>query len=539
MKRFIVLFTVLLVISITPLNAVIISQNNSNDTDNLERNISSLEDVSGKIQNQNYELKGHIATINYSADYIKDNWWKFWRWGNVNRCMSTIQTESQILKDISNDIGKEAQKANKTSEMIENQLNKEDNSKTDANKMAEKLKDHFNVFFIVSEQYPFQLNSGDIIQLKTKNGYYRYLIFDKIDNSTGLAYFNGSSGKIISVPKEELSNTVQHKLKPNYPGFDGSKAVKQAYLVQKEYIDQKLNEADSIDKTSNVLLISSASIAGVVIILGVVDVVLWAIVFVTIGASAVAALAVTAAIVVLSAAAASLGIAGSVLGIQAKDLRNSAQTELDDLNYYNIAEIPPVAENMTLKAESGKEITSIFNASNINGDALVPNVVDEPTNGSISILDNKSFIYKSEDGFMGNDTFSYRVKDPKGLYSNIAWVKIEVLYNNTINTTAQNLTYTTFKEMPLDMKINTKYNISIVKEPAHGSASIVKLLEISDYPTIKYQPSNGYIGKDFFSYQLIGLDGKKSNIAWINIEIKDKFGRLMGFINSKSGNLPQ
>jgi hypothetical protein len=52
-------------------------------------------------------------------------------------------------------------------------------------------------------------------------------------------------------------------------------------------------------------------------------------------------------------------------------------------------------------------------------------MVNQTSNGNISVNNDGSFIYKPADGFIGNDTFTYRAMDWNG-NGNIATVKINI-----------------------------------------------------------------------------------------------------------------
>ena len=207
-------------------------------------------------------------------------------------------------------------------------------------------------------------------------------------------------------------------------------------------------------------------------------------------------------------------------------MKSYAEAELADLNSYHNGKInhAPVAGNSTVNTESGKEVQGVFNATDVDGDNLTSNVVAQPVHGVVNILANGSFSYTSEKDFFGNDTFSYRVNDYKGLYSNLGWVKIVVKENGTLNVTAQNLTVDTFRNTPATININTtginnSYKVVIIQKPLNGNVTVLNQGNMA-FPMFQYIPFKDFAGNDTFSYQL-SFNGRTSNIAWINVTVKD------------------
>ncbi len=533
LKNGFILLVVLLIVSIVPVSAAKMSEvlNNGN---NIDEKLSTINTNSNEIKKVEDEITKHAANINDSANYIKDNWWKFWQWSEVSKHISTINSESKQLEANATDIQNKAQIITENSE---EQVNQGNNSYEDAQSMAKQLKDHFKIAFNIFKTSPSELKSGDIVQLETEKGYYRYLIFDKIDKENGFALFNGSNGKVNQIHVEQLPSLVKLKLTPNNPDFDSSQAVTQIYSIQKENIGQKLDEAENTEYTAHILNIIAVSLMGLAVILAIIDAILWILVIVTAGASAVPAGLVAVAGWLVCAAATGLFASAGILYENAKEMKSSAETELTDLNSYHSGKVnhAPVAGNSTVNTESGMEVQGVFNVTDVDGDNLTSDVVVQPEHGIVNILANGSFSYKSEKDFFGNDTFSYRAKDSKGLYSNDGFVTIAVKENGTLNVTAQNLTVDAFRNTPVTININTtginsSYDVVIIQNPLNGNVSVLNQ-ETMNFPQVQYIPFNDFTGNDTFSYQL-SYNGRTSNIAWINVVVKDNiFNPFQQIIN--------
>jgi len=81
-------------------------------------------------------------------------------------------------------------------------------------------------------------------------------------------------------------------------------------------------------------------------------------------------------------------------------------------------------ESLFVNAETGL----LSNDIDADNDNLLVNtrLAENPSNGSLTILQNGSFLYVPDDGFVGTDTFVYEVLDSNG-FSDFATVTIEVL----------------------------------------------------------------------------------------------------------------
>jgi ELWxxDGT repeat protein/VCBS repeat-containing protein len=91
----------------------------------------------------------------------------------------------------------------------------------------------------------------------------------------------------------------------------------------------------------------------------------------------------------------------------------------------------PVANNDAYQATSGTTLTVpvangvLKNDTDIDGDTLAAVIVNQPTNGTVTMNSNGSFAYVPNTGFSGTDTFTYRASDP-GTKNDTATVTITV-----------------------------------------------------------------------------------------------------------------
>ncbi len=162
---------------------------------------------------------------------------------------------------------------------------------------------------------------------------------------------------------------------------------------------------------------------------------------------------------------------------------------------------PPVAveDAVVTLASTAVSDNVLTNDSDPDGDALTvtETPVAAPTNGTLTLVADGGFTYTPNDGFLGDDQFTYEVCDPDGACSQAA-VKITVLEAPVANgdmamtdqdtevsgnvlgndTPAGGLTASTTPTTP----------------PAHGNVTIQGSGDFT------YQPEPGYIGDDSFTY---------------------------------------
>ena len=91
----------------------------------------------------------------------------------------------------------------------------------------------------------------------------------------------------------------------------------------------------------------------------------------------------------------------------------------------------PVTEGGGIAAVTQSDIScyGILQASDTDGDIQMYEIASYPTGGIVSITDIKagSFVYTPYEGFTGVDSFTYRVRDEMGNYSDVCQVSLEVV----------------------------------------------------------------------------------------------------------------
>jgi len=155
-------------------------------------------------------------------------------------------------------------------------------------------------------------------------------------------------------------------------------------------------------------------------------------------------------------------------------------------------------------------------------------IVAPPLHGTAVAFGAGTFRYTPEADFVGIDTFTYRIADAQNAVSNVALVTIEVFDPPNSAPTAGDDTYvvapdvTTLLPVLLDDSdidgTLDPTSVSITAAPTSGSA----VAEADG--RISYTPMAGFLGDDSFSYRVADDDGALSNVATVEIQVRDFAG---------------
>ena len=84
-----------------------------------------------------------------------------------------------------------------------------------------------------------------------------------------------------------------------------------------------------------------------------------------------------------------------------------------------------VSNNLIFDMETNTTLNGTLNATDANKDSITYKLINNASNGNITVNPNGTFIYTPIDSFIGNDSFSYTSNDWNGT-GNIATVNINV-----------------------------------------------------------------------------------------------------------------
>ena len=163
-------------------------------------------------------------------------------------------------------------------------------------------------------------------------------------------------------------------------------------------------------------------------------------------------------------------------------------------------------------------INVLINDLNLDDGGIVVTVELQPFNGAVIVNPDNTVIYTPNNGYLGYDSFKYKVTDIDG-DSDTATVTVHVKPINYLPL-AVNDTVSTY--------INTAITVNLLKNDK-GLEDGLESLTVYNNPvngtvivnsdnTITYTPANWYFGVDSLSYMITDNDGDLS-IAWVIINI--------------------
>jgi hypothetical protein len=181
----------------------------------------------------------------------------------------------------------------------------------------------------------------------------------------------------------------------------------------------------------------------------------------------------------------------------------------------------PAANNGSDSTDEDTVLIGSVTATDVDGDALTYIKVSDPTNGTVVVNANGTFVYTPNANFNGLDSFTFKANDGT-VDSNTATFTITV---NAVNdapvandgsASTNEDTPATIDLRPLVSDVETpdaSLTYSIVANPAHGTITPTATTGV-----FTYSPNLNYNGPDSFTYQV--SDGSlSSNVATFSITV--------------------
>lgn len=196
---------------------------------------------------------------------------------------------------------------------------------------------------------------------------------------------------------------------------------------------------------------------------------------------------------------------------QVNDGRVTSAEAIETIHVGGAINIVPVANPAVINTEADATFIGVLTGFDVDNDPLVYSAgTIGPCHGVVGVSSDGTFQYTPDPGFMGCDTFSFRVYDGD-LFSAEAIVTVQVLSAIDAAPIAVSGSATTVRDVPLHDSL-TPLVIDIegdpltfvaVTQPAHGT------LLLSTDGTFLYTPAIGFIGTDSFTFQ--ASDGAASS----------------------------
>ena len=179
---------------------------------------------------------------------------------------------------------------------------------------------------------------------------------------------------------------------------------------------------------------------------------------------------------------------------------------------------PPGADPKSVSTDMNVPIPIKLSGSDPEGSILTFNIVDLPKHGQLSSVSSDTVKYTPDKDYSGSDSFTYTVKDNKGVASSKALVSINIRNNPPV---ADPKSVSTDMNVPIPIKLSGSdpegsiLTFNIVDLPKHGQLSSVS----SD--TVKYTPDKDYSGSDSFTYTVKDSKGLTSAKSTVSIDLKE------------------
>ena len=183
---------------------------------------------------------------------------------------------------------------------------------------------------------------------------------------------------------------------------------------------------------------------------------------------------------------------------------------------------PPKAKDDSAMTDEGEavHIDVLNNDFDPNGDPLKISGLGQAQNGTVEVKNDGTVAYTPDDGFVGKDSFVYRITDHRGGYDT-AKVHVQVKDVNEAPIAKDDSAMTDEGQA---VKINVlgndsdpdgdAINVSSLEDASNGSVSL------NNDGTVTYTPDAGFVGKDSFEYHISDGNGG-TDTASVHIDVKE------------------
>ncbi|MGR3316434.1 MAG: tandem-95 repeat protein [Roseovarius indicus] len=165
---------------------------------------------------------------------------------------------------------------------------------------------------------------------------------------------------------------------------------------------------------------------------------------------------------------------------------------------------PVTADSVAEVPEDGT-VSGILEATDSDGDRLTFSIETPPEHGRVVLLETGEYVYEPDEGYTGEDSFTYTVRDGRGGVDS-GTVSLSVAPVNDAPV-ANGLEASTDEDTPLEGAVTTSdleddpLSHAVVEGPAHGT------VEMAPDGTFTYTPEADFAGEDSFTYQVSDGNG--------------------------------
>lgn len=195
----------------------------------------------------------------------------------------------------------------------------------------------------------------------------------------------------------------------------------------------------------------------------------------------------------------------------------------DDSAEFVVMNTPPVADTLPpVVLEQGTSELVSMTASDVNGDTLTIELVDNPSHGILSDFDSDTgeVSYTADEEYTGPDSFSFKVNDGMD-DSDVSVVSITVTAASGSGPEGDT-EVATLEDVPVTVPLEIEEDwdsvtFEIVSEPDHGTLGEIEYTGETS-AEVEYEPDSDYSGTDTFVFSAEGDSGSVTMTVLISIE---------------------
>ncbi len=196
--------------------------------------------------------------------------------------------------------------------------------------------------------------------------------------------------------------------------------------------------------------------------------------------------------------------------------------------FVNVADVNdvPIAQDdeVFINQDESIDIDVLNNDSDPDGDDIAISSLEQAANGTVLINGDGTISYRPNNGFVGQDSFTYHITDDSGEVSD-ATVVVNVANVNDAPVAQDDFAVTDENQsIDIDVLANDAdpdgdaVSVSSLEDAANGTVAL------NDDGTISYTPNDGFVGTDVFNYHITDGNGEVSD-ATVRVEVSDVNGR--------------
>src|SRR5688572_27368289 len=237
-----------------------------------------------------------------------------------------------------------------------------------------------------------------------------------------------------------------------------------------------------------------------------------------------------------------------VSGETNQESQNQTSSTASENNVITTTNQSPIAHDQEFSTDANTDIDITLVGEDTDNDPIQFEIVSNPADATLNDFDNAkgTVTYSPEMNYTGNDSFSFKVVDDNGVESNVATVDVEVKEtteniltkesavianessvvanessNNAPTAFDQNTSVSTNNQLNITLTgvdtDNDPIQFEIVSNPADAT--------LNDFDnakgTVTYSPEMNYTGNDSFSFKVVDDNGVESNVATVDVEVKE------------------